>query len=272
MTNKRLACATSCYGHNCSIERILRGIASSGYAAVEIMSIPHWFEHVMPENMDSASIESLKQKLKSEGLKLASISGHCELGRPEGLEQLKRRIEFAAEMGVKVVSTGTGVINNSDEEKRFYDSIGAAAEFAGSIGVSIALETGGNYATDGKKTAEIVDRVDSSHLGINYDPANAIAWGGANPLEDVKHVVHRLIHVHIKDQMGGAGVEKYPVIGDGEVDFNRFFRILADNGYTGDFGVEVDLPRGKSAEEADKMVARSLQFILHETNFAEFFQ
>ncbi len=36
----------------------------------------------------------------------------------------------------------------------------------------------------------------------------------------------RVIHMHVKDQVGGRGVEKFPPLGEGEVNLARVFEIV----------------------------------------------
>ncbi len=265
--SNRLACATSCYGGKNNLEQILKQISFLGFKGVEIMSIPNWFEHVVPEEMHKKDIDDLKKNLASLNLKPLAISGHCELGKKEGLRQLIERIKFTSAMGVKIISTGSGMIKNNDQEKNFFYAISQAAELAQDLKILIALETGGNYLPTGKKTSKIIKKIKSNNVGVNYDPANTKAWGKVNPAEDIKYVLTDLIHFHIKDYQADSKI--FPPLGVGNINFSQLFDLISNAGYSGYFGIEVDY--GNDISTTNLNMKKSLDFLYNKTNFINLF-
>lgn len=50
----------------------------------------------------------------------------------------------------------------------------------------------------------------------------------------------RVIHMHVKDQVGGRGVEKFPPLGEGEVNLARVFEIVRRSRFVGPFCLEIE--------------------------------
>ena len=51
---------------------------------------------------------------------------------------------------------------------------------------------------------DLVDRIDSPHFGVNYDPSNAIL-AGDDPLELLRRVKHRVVTMHASDRYLAEG-------------------------------------------------------------------
>ena len=266
--SSRLACATSSFGQFINLENVLESIASLGFKGVEFMSIPTWFEHIKPEQMNENTITIFRKKLSNIHLRPLAISGHCEMGKKEGSQQLEHRILLAANLGVTTVVCGSGAIHSLNEEKNFFEGIKKCSELAEEKQIILALETGGNFIPTGRVMKEIIQEVNAASVKVTYDPANVMTWGKANPMDDIFHVMDVLHHVHLKDHQHNN--DQYPPLGDGDIDFNNLFRQLYDNGFEGNFGIEVDC-FSCSMSEARKKLEKSLHFLFEETLFLNYF-
>jgi sugar phosphate isomerase/epimerase len=87
---------------------------------------------------------------------------------------------------------------------------------------------------------ELLDAIGKENTGINYDPGNVIFYGGVRPEEDILQCATRVVHMHVKDQIGGKGVWNFPVVGTGEIDFPVIFAELDRVGFTGPASIEVE--------------------------------
>jgi len=101
----------------------------------------------------------------------------------------------------------------------------------------------------------IVERIDSPHFGVNYDPSNALI-AGEDPIELLDTVKHRVVSMHASDRsleggtledlrfvdadpaQGYAPFIKHGVIGKGLIDYDRIFQILASVGFSGWISIE----------------------------------
>jgi sugar phosphate isomerase/epimerase len=101
---------------------------------------------------------------------------------------------------------------------------------------------------------EILDRVDSPRLGVQYDPSNAIV-GGYDPIRFLKAVMPRVVTVHASDRYLAAGATidelrasdgtigysdklRHGEIGQGLIDYDAIFQILAGARFSGWISVE----------------------------------
>jgi sugar phosphate isomerase/epimerase len=93
----------------------------------------------------------------------------------------------------------------------------------------------------GESGAQIVRRIGSPWVRLNYDTGNVIFYGGVKPELDIAAAIPYLAHVHLKDKKGGVKVWDFPPIGMGEVDFPRIFKILAESRFSGPISVEIEV-------------------------------
>ena len=56
---------------------------------------------------------------------------------------------------------------------------------------------------------DLVDRIDSPHFGVNYDPSNTIL-AGEDPLELLRRVKHRVVTMHASDRYLSRGHDRRP--------------------------------------------------------------
>jgi sugar phosphate isomerase/epimerase len=101
---------------------------------------------------------------------------------------------------------------------------------------------------------EILERVDSPRLGVQYDPSNALV-GGYNPIRFLEKVVARVVTMHASDRFlkDGATLDdlrqadgtvgytdklKHGETGKGMIDYDAIFGILARAGFAGWISVE----------------------------------
>ena len=82
--------------------------------------------------------------------------------------------------------------------------------------------------------------IDRPNVGVNYDTANVIFYGGVRPEDDIGSAAITITHLHIKDQIGGPGVWNFPAIGTGEVDFAPIFEALETVNFTGPCSIELE--------------------------------
>jgi L-ribulose-5-phosphate 3-epimerase len=260
----RIGCSTNCY-HGFDLDTALRGIAGAGFKYVELASVKDYTEHVAPERMTREDRRSLLNKLNDHGLTPMSLSGHSNLASREGVELFKKRLDFAGEIGVGVVNTGPGEVETEDGKRSFFSLIVEVAEHAAGAGVVVALETHGDLMGSGKTGAEIVRKIGSPRIRLNYDTGNVIFYGGVKPEVDIAAALPYLAHVHLKDKKGGVKVWDFPPLGMGEIDFPRIFKTLADARYTGPISVEIEvlgkdsIPSWLVFDENDEIVSRGMK-------------
>lgn len=240
----RLTASTNSF-HPYSLEEALAGIAEAGVTSVELSSVPGWTEHVR-RHASAEEIGFVKDKLEEYGLTAVSLAGHSDLVSDAGVNEFRRALELARRLGISMVTTSTGghdassAGNLTDQREHFLRRIGPLCDEAAANGITICFETHGGLLATGAMAVELLDAIGKTNIGINYDPGNVIFYGGVRPEEDILHCADRVVHMHVKDQIGGKGVWNFPTVGTGEIDFAVIFAELARVGFTGPASIEVE--------------------------------
>ena len=107
--------------------------------------------------------------------------------------------------------------------KNFYPVI----EVAEKSEINLSLET--DLAP--QPFGELLDRLESSRVSVNYDIGNSAALG-YSLIEELETYGDRITDFHIKDrELGGGSV----ILGEGNANFDLFFNKLRDFNYQGPF-------------------------------------
>jgi L-ribulose-5-phosphate 3-epimerase len=263
----RLAASTNSY-HSYSLEEALDGISRAGFSSVELTSVPGWTEHVH-RDADDEEIQRVKDLLAQYRLTPVSLSGHSDLVSDEGVTEFRKALDLARRLGITMVTTSTGGHDASsagslDEQRRaFLQRIGPLADEAAEDGIDICLETHGGLLATGAMSKALVNAIGRPNVGINYDPGNVIFYGDTRPETDLPGCADKVTHLHVKDQIGGAGVWNFPEIGSGEVDYPTLFAILDKAAFDGPCSIELEF-QGEpwpSLEDVNRAMAASYQYV-----------
>ncbi|HIE09921.1 MAG TPA: hypothetical protein EYP65_08755, partial [Armatimonadetes bacterium] len=138
--------------------------------------------------------------------------------------------------------------------------------------VYLAIEPHGTFSLTPDGLLRIMSLSDSPWLGINYDTANvhratyvetregAYQWEVVGEKQDevetLKKVVHKVVHVHVKDVVDARCVP----LGEGEVDIAGCIRVLKEAGYEGALSVETEGEH--SPEEGQVLIEKSRRYLL----------
>ena len=174
------------------------------------------------------------------------------------LAAAEENARLAAEIGIKLVTLHAGFIPHDRRDRLravILERIRALADRFASAGVCIALETGQETA---ETLTSALDELDRPDVGVNFDPANMILYGMGDPVEALERLAPRVAQIHIKDAVatstpGTWGAEVS--VGQGDVDWPRFFHVLRESNLTCDLIIEREA-RGDHA--ADIRRAREL--------------
>ncbi len=233
-----------------SWEERLAAAGRAGYDFVEI-SIDESDERLGRLDWPAGERAALRRSIENTGVRIMTmcLSGHRKypLGshtpelRRRGQEILRKAIDFAGDMGLRVVQVmGYDVFYEpSDDETRanFVDGIRQGARWAGQAGVMLGLENLDTpFVECLSKAIEIVDEIDSPWLHLYPDIGN-LAAAGYYPPDELTLAGRRVLGIHVKDALPrvirGVPFEK------GIVPFRETFAALARTGFWGLLGVEM---------------------------------
>jgi len=217
-----------------------------------------------PENMTSAKIAELNDKMRSNGLVFSALCGdigrgfgHAELN-PGLIEKSKRILDLAKELGTDIVTTHIGVVPDDpavDRYKIMQEACYELSRYADSIGSHFAIETGPESSAVLKK---FLDGLHSTGVGVNLDPANLVMVVGDDPVVAVHNLKDYIVHTHAKDgvmlvktnpeyvyrviprpeDLQGIKFYREVPLGEGQVNFPTYLRALDEIGYRGFLTIE----------------------------------
>jgi len=181
--------------------------AELGYEYVEPMV--HWGRELLSEAGYFHSVSMLddpyriKRACEKAGIKLSGLSAHTPLCKPEiSTEYLKQAIRFSVECGAPVVNTDEGPkpswTTEEEDHVLMRYVLKEAAAVAEARGILIGLEPHQQYSQNPEGLDKIYELVDSKAIGINFDTGNSYL-SGHDPIEWLKRVKDRLVHLHAKD-------------------------------------------------------------------------
>ena len=186
--------------------------------------------------------------------------------RARQIERQKAAIDLAVTLGTRFCRTLSGQrhqgLTRRDGVARTVEGLCRSIEYAEKRDVVLCLE---NHYKDGTWQypefaqpedifLEILDRVDSPRLGVQYDPSNALV-GGYDPIRFLEGVLPRVVTMHASDRYltRGATIDelrdsdgtigysdklRHGETGQGLIDYDAIFRILAGAQFSGWISVE----------------------------------
>lgn len=219
-----------------------------------------------PELMDAADLQRLKDRLAELQLAAVSVGAYCNLLNPRHVDVLKRRVDFARELGaLNLISDATRQLEvNAEEWRRLVNTLRYLGDYAADQGVRIALETHGGLTRNGALAARLLSAVDHPAVGVNYDTGNIYYYNDdLDPAEDVRQVADKVFQVHVKDTSGGKGDWMFCALGEGRVDFPAILGTLKQAGFAGPYSLEIEGRRGEDLNRAGHraVLARSLDYL-----------
>ena len=273
-----LACGTLSYRQE-SLERALQGIAGGGFPAVEIGCVCGYCEHVRPEDMTEAEMDSLGEQIGQHDLQIVSIAGHIDLECPllgkgleaaaEGFRRLRGRIDLAAWLEVPIVNTGVGVAEEGEDLDGFLAEMRRLLDYAGEKGVKLGIESHAGVSETAVASLEFCRLIDHPSMGINHDAGNVRFYAGQDPVADLERVIDEigewLVHVHIKDHRGDKGDWDFPPLGEGDLDLDALATLYRRIGFAGPYSLEIEFLGLDSTDPTpdiiDRGVADSYRFM-----------
>jgi len=220
-------------------------------------------EHA-PENMTRDKRRELLSMMGDAGLVFSAICGdlgrgfgHAELN-PSLIDQSKRIMELAKELGTDIVTTHIGVLPSDPAHPRYgvtWEACRELAEFADGMGSHFALETGPEPSAALKR---FLDSLGSRGVAVNLDPANLVMVVGNDPADAVYNLKDYIVHTHAKDgvmvqrtnpeyiygvtptpkDVRGAVFYRETPLGEGNVNFPAYLAALEEIGYRGFLTIE----------------------------------
>ncbi len=262
---ERIIAVNSNTYHGYSLEEAVRGIAEAGFRYIELTATQGWTEHVFPDQ-PMRSLLRAQDMLRDAHLTPFAMSGHTNLTDPARARDFRDNIRLASFFGCRYVVSSVGEAHLKDGHSADADEtarcISAFVPELKARDMMLVLEVHGKDHGTGRILGDLTEKIGSEYVRINYDTANAVFYGHADPARDLKACVDKVAYLHIKDKAGPDDTWDFPAPGKGRIDFDAVFGVLREAGNMSPFSVEIEFtPEGPgSLENVDRAVLDSAAF------------
>jgi sugar phosphate isomerase/epimerase len=202
----------------------------------------------LPERTLEAA-NGVRQQVECAGMSVAMLTTYPDFTHPDPvqrileLEQEIQAVHLAAALGARFLRVTAGQAHPATGVMEgiawAVDGLSCLAEAAGNLGVQLAYE---NHAKPGvwsytdlsqppKIFLEILSRVSSPLLGVNFDTGNATAFA-TDPVAFLRQVVGRVVSVHASDT-SAPGQLNHVLLGTGVTPFGELFGCLKSQNWDG---------------------------------------
>jgi L-ribulose-5-phosphate 3-epimerase len=172
--------------------------------------------------------------------------------RSRRIEHAKKASDFAAQCGLPAVQTHCGFIPENPNDPVYKETVEAIREVA-----SYCKRNGQNFRYEtGQETPitllRAIQDVGLDNQGVNFDLANLILYGKANPVDAIE-IIGPLVHgIHAKDGLWPTEprhLGKEVPIGEGKVDFPKIIQRLKEMKYGGAITIEREISGPRQVED-----------------------
>jgi L-ribulose-5-phosphate 3-epimerase len=172
--------------------------------------------------------------------------------RAARVAHIKKASEFAKECGVPAVQTHCGFIPENPNEELYKETVAAmreVAEYCRRNGQNFRYETGQETPIT---LVRAIRDVGLDNQGVNFDLANLILYGKANPVDAIEILGPYVQGIHAKDGLWPTNPKdlgEEVAIGKGKVDFARIIARLKDMKYPGAVTIEREISGAQQMED-----------------------
>jgi len=247
-----------------------------GYDAVMLMAKR---PHLSALDFDENSCRDLRQRINDLGLKIACLAGYTDfclgLERPD-IPTREMQILYVRELSRLARALGCGLIRvftGYDDLKTPFDQQWAmcvahlkeCARQAANFGVTLGIQNHHDTAVHFESLADLLAEIDEPNCELMYD-AWAPALHGMDPAAGVRMVAPHIVHTTVADYVRRPRFRYQPALvnytretdairavpmGEGFIDYRRFFAVLKEIGYQGYVAYEMCSPLRGGGSEAN---------------------
>jgi sugar phosphate isomerase/epimerase len=181
--------------------------------------------------------------------------------RERRLFDLLAGAKFAKELGIRDVVTHIGFFPDNPFDSR-HIQIAQCLRLIGNelnkSGQRFLFETGEELPVT---LVQLIEEIGTGNMGVNFDPANLMMNGRANPVDAMDLLGPYLMGLHGKDGRYPQGREpkgkEFP-LGKGQVDYPALLKKVKALNYQGDITIEREIPSGP---ERDKDLVNGKKYL-----------
>ena len=262
---KRIIALNSNTYHGYNLEDAFEGMKKSGFSHIELTATKGWTEHVFP-TMSLQELYTIKAEMEKRKIIPFALSGHTNLMDEDRIKDFIMNMRLAAFFGCTYILSSIGEAHLKDEkeitDEEVAESVKGLVPYLEEYDLTLCLENHGKHGT-GKQLKEIVKKVDSPRVRINYDTANAIFYGNVNLEEDLLSCIDYVGFVHLKDKAGAYNEWNFPALGEGNLDLLMVIRHLEEKGNNSPLSIEIEFTSdgAENLSQVDQAVKTSYDYL-----------
>lgn len=241
--------------------KILDFAQQNGFAAVELRGLQGKMDLPSLPEFASARMDQSKKEIADHGLRISCVDSSANL-HDEGqqheqqLADARRFIDLASQLGAPYVRVfGNKLVGpRATALEHIAASLRGLGDYAGPKNVTVLLESHGDF-TDSPALQEILEKANSSHVGLLWDAHNTYVEGKEDPAVTVKTLGKDMRHTHLKDSRMENGKDHYVLTGRGQVPVKRQVELLRQTQYSGFYSFEWEKVWHPEIEEPEIAIA-----------------
>ena len=243
-------------GLNDRLEQKLAQLAELGFSSCQLSC---W----EPERYTDEAAEQVLALIARYGVRISTVwcgwsgpkqwnftEGPVTLGlvpaqyRETRVRELLAGSDFARKLRVGQIATHVGFIPEDPNDPQYGEVVAAVRTVAARCrenGQYFLFETGQETPVT---LLRLIGDVGLDNLGVNFDPANLLLYGKANPVDALGVIGKYVRDVHAKDgcyPTDGRTLGRETALGDGQVNFPALIRGLRALGYDGAITIEREI-------------------------------
>lgn len=230
---------------------LVERVQACGLAAVQLALDPlrtgAWSPAETAATLRAAGIEIVSGMMGTVGEDYSSLATIRVTGgvRPDAHWEENRRAasanaRLAHELGLELLTFHAGFLPEEPgaERQKLLARLREIVDRCAEHGVRAAFETGQEHAAT---LLDFLEELGRPAAGVNFDPANMILYDMDEPAAALARLAPWVRQIHVKDARrtrtrGSWGEEV--AVGSGEVDWGRFFDVLAEHALAVDLLIE----------------------------------
>ena len=221
--------------------RVVQQADALGYAALELRGIAGEMDLTRVPELSGSRLADTKRDLAALGIVVSDLGASAAMhltgdARAAALDEGRRFIDLAHAMDVRYVRIfGDSIPAGEPRDAaiaRVVDGFGQMATYAARAGVTVIMETHGDF-THSRDIEAVRSGVNSPAFAVLWDAHHTFVAGHEPPAETWAALGRFVRHTHLKDSRPEGSDRRYVLLGTGDVPVKTQVAVLAGAGYTG---------------------------------------